>query len=595
MRVPLLVVAIVLLLSLALTPFTSQAHPALETPAPPQDDALIAPPPPASTLASGSELRGPSQFLAGSVAVRLVLPESDGSAEPSTESWTPEEVAHVTGQAQAALDWWAAHLPQARLSFHLRVDIAPTAYEPITHGLADEGLWIADSLRRLGYDGASYFDQIYAAGDANRDAVGADWTTTIFVVDSSNHPTGYFADGRFAYAYINGPLMVVTSDAGAYGTNRLAPVVAHEFGHLFGALDQYAAARIACDRRSGYLNAPTTNSQYGGCGGRAPSIMLEPMGAYTGGQIDESAQAQLGYRDSDGDGLIDPLDTAPALALTEATGVASTGRPILAGSTYDEPFPSLYHQLVTLNTITRVEYRVNGGLWLPLAAQDGAFDEAAESFAAELPLYDGSYDVEVRATNSSGTLSPLAARHLSLSWLGPQPDYHPTVQAISDRPGLALSLEAAAGTTAVQVSEDPQFTGAIWQPFVASLPFTLTGADGAHTLYVRFKDQAGLDSLPFALPVTLDTDPPTGSAARDPHDPSQLILSAHDATTAVTEVEIQIGEAAPVWLPYEASLSLGAGSEQAPVWLRFRDEAGNTSSAIAASTGYQVALPLIIR
>lgn len=592
MRAPALLCA--LALALLLTPDAGHAGPAPDTPAPPLDDALVAPPR-AALSSAADDLRGPSQFMAGRVAVRLVLPASDGGAEPSTESWTPEEIAQVGEQVRLALDWWEAQLPLAGLSFSLRVDVAPTAYEPIRHGLADEGLWIADSLRHLGFDGPSYFDQVYAAGDAHRAEAGADWTTTIFIADSSAHPTGHFADGRFAYAYINGPLMVVTSDAGGYGAARLAPVVAHELGHIFGALDQYAAARITCERRSGYLNAPTSNSQYGGCGGREPSIMLEPMGAFSAGLVDASARAQLGYQDSDGDGLIDPLDTAPTVELGEARLAATSGRPLLGGETRDVPFPAPYQQRVTLNSIAGVEYRVDGGPWVPVAASDGAYDRPAEAFAAELPLYDGDYQVEVRARNSAGVTSPMASRRLTVTWLGPAPAYRPVAPPLVADPALGLSIEAPASTAAVQVAESPGFEGAAWQPYSPRLTYTLAGGDGPRTVYVRFRDWAGLESLPFALPVTLDTAPPVGWAARDPRAPGALALVAHDATSGVEAVELQVGEGPPAWGPYAATVEPGPGAIGAQVTLRFRDAAGNISAPYRVAPGYRVALPLVSR
>ena len=92
-----------------------------------------------------------------------------------------------------------------------------------------------------------------------------------------------FRSGHFAYAYINGPFLVITSDAGPYGTHELSQVVAHEFGHIFGALDQYAAAGVPCAQQSGYLAIPTSNSQWNNCGTKNISIMLEPLSAYLPG------------------------------------------------------------------------------------------------------------------------------------------------------------------------------------------------------------------------------------------------------------------------------------------------------------------------
>jgi hypothetical protein len=386
---------------------------------------------------------------------------------------------------------------------------------------------------------------------------------------------------------------VLTSDAGVYGAQRLAAVAAHELGHTFGALDQYAAARVACDQRSGYLDTPTTNSQYGLCGAGAPSIMLEPIGAFAAGQVDKSALHQLGYRDSDGDLLIDPLDTEPALALSEGALAASSGRPVLEGRASDQPLPSAYQVDVTLNHVATVEYRVDGGPWVPAAAVDGAFDSPEEQFTAEMPLYDGSYTVELRAINSAGGASAPVARRVGVSGVGPRPAYGVAAPALVNRADVTLALQAPA-EAAVQVSDDIGFHDAPWQPVTAELRHTLPG-DGAHTLYVRFRDEAGLVSLPYAAGVTVDTIAPHGRAMRDPGDLARLLLSAGDAGSGVEAVALHVGDAGPLWMPYATTVELAPVPADQAVGVQFRDAAGNLSPLYAAAAGYTVALPMLTR
>jgi len=464
------------------------------------DDALVAPPR-GPGLAS-DDPRGPSQYLAGDIAIRIVLPESSGAVDPSAENWTPEQIERVRASVHDALDWWAARLPLARLRFHVRLHVVPIAYEPTRYGLADEGRWIGASLAALGFAGDNYFDQAYAAADALRDELGTDWATTIFVANSERG-SGYFADGYFAYAYINGPFMVVTSDSGGYGAHQLAPVVAHEFGHLFGALDQYAVARVSCDRRSGYLNAPSANSQYNECGTNQPSIMLEPLTAFAAGAVDPSARAQVGYYDGNGNGIIDPLDTTPQIELGQVELASTAGRPTLRGTSADLPFPSPLQAPVTINRIKAIEFRVDGGPWQRAAAADGAFDSPAEPFYAELPLYDGSYTVDLRAVNSAGIPSRPVSRQITVSGVGRQPAYAVTAPSTTDTPEVSLTLRAPAGTAAVQVSLDPGFAGAAWQPFAPELPVALP-RPGSHIIYVRFRDAGGLNSLAYAAQTTVE-------------------------------------------------------------------------------------------
>ena len=155
-------------------------------------------------------------------------------------------------------------------------------------------------------------------------------------------------------------------------------MVTHEFGHIFGALDQYAAAGTPCTQQSGYLAVPTSNSQANNCGSRFICIMLEPLAAYSSGAIDSSALGQVGYRDSDSNGMPDPLDTKPALdvQIKQPTG---GGRPTVTGMAIDQPFPSPAGEQATINTITRIEYRADGGNWIALPSTDGVYDSSAES------------------------------------------------------------------------------------------------------------------------------------------------------------------------------------------------------------------------
>src|SRR5947208_6319072 len=146
-------------------------------------------PPARPTLASAGDphpsLTQPSAFMAGRVAVQVIFVESDGSAEPSTENWTPDQISTIMGHIGSALGWWRARLPNARLSFALTSSVVGSRYEPITHNIDAEGLWIGDALARMGFSSASYFDQAYAADDALRRAQGADWGATAFMANSA--------------------------------------------------------------------------------------------------------------------------------------------------------------------------------------------------------------------------------------------------------------------------------------------------------------------------------------------------------------------------------------------------------------------------
>ena len=83
---------------------------------------MVPPPPEPGALHAFSSAPTPqydetSEYFIGRVAVGIVLPESDGSLDPSTEDWTEAERALVLSKITAALDWWAAREPNAHLTF----------------------------------------------------------------------------------------------------------------------------------------------------------------------------------------------------------------------------------------------------------------------------------------------------------------------------------------------------------------------------------------------------------------------------------------------------------------------------------------------
>jgi hypothetical protein len=147
----------------------------------------------------------------------------------------------------------------------------------------------------------------------------------------------------------------------------------------------------------------------------------------------------------------------------------------------------------------------------------------------------------------------------------------------------------------VEVSENTSFDGAAWQPYAPEIVYSLSGSDGPRSIYVRFRDQFGLVSLPYVARTAFDTLPPRGSAMRLPAEPALLLLEASDTGSSVTAVEVTVDAGAPLWMPYARSIQLDGMTATQRVTVRFRDAAGNRSRHMTALVGYQVALPLIAR
>jgi len=348
-----------------------------------------------------------SEYFIGRVAVGIILPESDGSVDPSTEDWTEDERTLVLSEITAALNWWATLEPKAHLSFVYDDGTAApiaTGYEPISRSHSDHALWIADVMERKGYTASSYFDQVRHYNNDLRDTYKTDWAFTIFVVDSSNDSDNRFSDDYFAYAYLGGPFTVMTYGNDGYGPENMDAVAAHEIGHIFLALDQYYSAYQPCTRLSGYLGIENQNSQYGECASDEPSIMRGQTQPYRDGAIDQYARGQVGWHDSDGDGILDPVDTVLSVVGFEYT--VDEERPnvlTFAGMAQDDPHPSPLRRSTIINKIERVQVRVADGEWIDAEATDGAFDTYAEGFTLTTPpLPTGEWAIDLRITDSAG-------------------------------------------------------------------------------------------------------------------------------------------------------------------------------------------------
>ncbi len=384
---------------------------AAENPADPQPGAFVAPDLPALDVASLSPAVTPgyyqtSEYMAGSVAVGIVLVESDGRVDPSTENWTNDEKQLVFSKIVAALNWWATLEPRAHLSFvyddHFSTPL-PTGVEPITRPMADQQYWINDAMSALGYTAPAYFTRVRDYNNAIRAAYQTDWAFTIFVVDSSADSDHRFSDGYFAYAYLGGPFLVMTYGNNGYGPANLNAVAAHEIGHIFLASDQYYSAHQPCDRASGYLNVPNQNSEYGGCASNVTSIMRGQIYPYSAHAVDPYAAGQVGWRDSDNDNILDPLDTNLPLTIDTLTQTDNTIA--VSGAAQIIPYPSPSRVSVTINRLIGVQYRFNGGPWQPAADDDDAFDSTAENYHITATLTPGLYTLEVAALDSAGNVS----------------------------------------------------------------------------------------------------------------------------------------------------------------------------------------------
>lgn len=230
-----------------------------------------------------------SAYLIGSVATIVITVE--GTAPPYTLSSMERDT--VVAEVQDGLGWLATQEPRARVSWFYDLHQVSLDLDPARIPGFSEDTWRDAALASLGYP-ASWAGLERFVRD-RRAALGTDWAYAIFVTR--------FPLWHFAYAYK--PRVVLSYDLDGWGIDNMDRIVAHETGHIFGAADEYAESKCDCKERWGYLEVENGNCEL--CVPRQePCIMSHnawAMCTYTRGQ--------LGWRDSNGDGVLDPLDPPP--------------------------------------------------------------------------------------------------------------------------------------------------------------------------------------------------------------------------------------------------------------------------------------------
>lgn len=266
-----------------------------------------------------------SDFMIGKVAVAIIFVESNGSFDPSTENWSEDRKSLAVSKIMSGLNWWTKQNTRSPLSFTYVTETVTTKYEPVTRPYYDESLWIPEVMGKLGFSGTRFTATRNYVNDM-RSKYKTDWGFVIFMCDSLNDIDGKFSNGLFAYSYLGGPFMVMTYTNDGYGIGNMDVVVAHEAGHIFNALDQYAGASSPSDYTNGYF--PTINGNHA-----YSTIANEPNSIMRGGirwGLDEWTKQAVGWRDNNKNGQDDILDQSPNVSIKTQT-TSSSGSNVYTG------------------------------------------------------------------------------------------------------------------------------------------------------------------------------------------------------------------------------------------------------------------------
>jgi fibronectin type 3 domain-containing protein len=172
-------------------------------------------------------------------------------------------------------------------------------------------------------------------------------------------------------------------------------------------------------------------------------------------------------------------------------------------------------------------------------------------------------------------------------------------------------LTAPSGAVAVQLSEDPEFSGAGYRSFAAALGFELSFGDGPKTVHARFRLSDGSETLPVSDSVTLDTRAVIqsvtfdGAGVRAPGESVRFAVNGGEPEGEASVTVSGLFSSLPLFDDgthgdpvasdgvYERTAVIPAGSivDHASVEGRFTDRAGNAAATLAAPRTLSVREP----
>ena len=166
---------------------------------------------------------------------------------------------------------------------------------------------------------------------------------------------------------------------------------------------------------------------------------------------------------------------------------------------------------------------------------------------------------------------------------------------------LAISCSEPSGVDQMMVSENANFTGASWETFATTMPFTLSADNGEKTLYLKLKSFVGHESAVISGTIGYDSivpGSPAIEAGTDGYTNTRNVALTPKATSAVAPISaIMLSEQSDLadgaWQSYATSMTfqVSAGDGTKTIYAKFRDGAGNVSQIVDTTVILDTTVP----
>jgi hypothetical protein len=337
-------------------------------------------------------------YAIGRVVVNLIFP--DGSAIGGMP-YTTDTLNHAVSELTRALNWW--NLKTGGAVYFVLVNHGTVPTTPIPEQAECFNIdYMVGCMEYFGFTNTELSLVLEEFNTAMKQTYGGHWSFIDILLNSYYFPGG---EGIHGWAMLGGPCTVSLAGLGTF----LDAVLAHEIGHIFQALDEYYGM-CDCLDISGYLEVANNNCVH--CPFPTEKCIME-LHHYTEEEVEQMeafvnpcwyTKGQIGVFDEDNDGILDIRETYPETEITTELPdtLFSSQNVAVVGISWDVayPAPARYQPAVTINTIRRVEYSLDGRPWGQAAPADGMWGDLREEFELRLPeLGGGTHTLDVRGVN----------------------------------------------------------------------------------------------------------------------------------------------------------------------------------------------------